>query len=577
MAGIQEYLNKIKNAVYGREVRQAIHDGIEQCYKDGRAGAVDLVARAGIAEFTALQDGSTTGDAELTNIRVDADGKQYAQAGEAVRGQISEVFSNVKNRLDGMVYDDISYTIVQGAYVDRNTGDFVTYSGWDRTDYIEVDPTVDVFVESTANMNYCAAYDASKRYVRSLNIASGLNHLYINGDEKYIALSTTTGKLAKIRVWKTNMRKIDKSTSTSGDLSNNLLNTSWRLGTLNADGAYERSWQRLVSDYIELPYKGAGHIIEYSSTWLVLIAEYDENKNLVYMPSYVPATTNTRVFSPTTKYIRMVAYDNADSQASLYPSDIWSSGISVTIIGLPKHLKVMSYNLGHYAYGTGMGLPANIYDEKLMHYRKFFGDNLPDICGFQEFDSRMDEENTVWARDALWSHYYPHSTITGSQTALFTREFHSWRETKQLSTGRYYTEATINGIYIITVHPSVGADKANVRITECQEVIDIVKQYDRYIIFGDFNCEPNEEDSLFKLFSDEGMNLANCGFFGKFYTWSSRRADFDDYDNPQGTLWYIDNVITSPNINIVNAYPIPSAYSYLSSDHIPMVAELDIQ
>lgn len=36
MAGIQEYLDLIKNAIYGKDVRQAIHDGILQCYLDAR-------------------------------------------------------------------------------------------------------------------------------------------------------------------------------------------------------------------------------------------------------------------------------------------------------------------------------------------------------------------------------------------------------------------------------------------------------------------------------------------------------------------------------------------------------------
>lgn len=46
MAGIQEYLDKIKNAVYGREVRQAIHDAIQTCYDEGSAGSTDLTARS---------------------------------------------------------------------------------------------------------------------------------------------------------------------------------------------------------------------------------------------------------------------------------------------------------------------------------------------------------------------------------------------------------------------------------------------------------------------------------------------------------------------------------------------------
>lgn len=93
MADITELLRNIRTKIYGKDVRQAIHDAIQQCYLDGKVGAIDMVARNQISNLVA-ENNNTSGNSELTDIRVGADGTKYPSAGEAVRTQIKNISSN---------------------------------------------------------------------------------------------------------------------------------------------------------------------------------------------------------------------------------------------------------------------------------------------------------------------------------------------------------------------------------------------------------------------------------------------------------------------------------------------------
>lgn len=74
------------------------------------------VERARIDQFTKLEEGSTTGDAELQDIRVGADGKTYESAGTAVRAQISNITDKLnKKTLTDNLFD--SSELIAGYYV----------------------------------------------------------------------------------------------------------------------------------------------------------------------------------------------------------------------------------------------------------------------------------------------------------------------------------------------------------------------------------------------------------------------------------------------------------------------------
>lgn len=82
-------------------------------------------ANARIDEFTRLDDGSTTGDAELQDIRVGYDSTTYNTAGNAVRGQISDIHTALSLLSGDGFYSSTDSTRLRTVPVSANAGDLI--------------------------------------------------------------------------------------------------------------------------------------------------------------------------------------------------------------------------------------------------------------------------------------------------------------------------------------------------------------------------------------------------------------------------------------------------------------------
>jgi len=143
MSNIETNLAKIKTAVYGEEVRDAIHDAIHDCYEDGKAGDIDLVAREEIADvnnrISNIIAQSGTSDTEVVDARTDADGNAYT----TLKDRLDTESTDLKSTLSDLGPDTTLTTAGMAADAkavgDKINGAVHRYNWYDPSDtYLQV-------------------------------------------------------------------------------------------------------------------------------------------------------------------------------------------------------------------------------------------------------------------------------------------------------------------------------------------------------------------------------------------------------------------------------------------------------
>lgn len=123
MASIAEWIQRIKTAIYGEEVRGAIWQSLQAMNDELTSADVTQIPK-NKQDIEGLKTDVTNlkaSDTEMKDIRVGADGTQYETAGKAVRTQISDLKADLSINNASAIFADGYFLTTVGSVVDINS------------------------------------------------------------------------------------------------------------------------------------------------------------------------------------------------------------------------------------------------------------------------------------------------------------------------------------------------------------------------------------------------------------------------------------------------------------------------
>ncbi len=248
-------------------------------------------------------------------------------------------------------------------------------------------------------------------------------------------------------------------------------------------------------------------------------------------------------------------------------------------------LKVMTYNVGQWYYGSGDNVPANEDEFFYALQNGMIQQDDPDVLCLQEYWKVFSKTGRTAL--SMLQQYFPYIHEEGGNSGYFGRCICSKYpisnytiRTYTAESSRYYDSCivTVHGVPITFVNTHLATTQAN-RDLENPELIAYVQSLSRFVLCGDFNTEiiyntASVEDERYienvKPYLDAGLNSANFippHFLMTCINWVN------------GNHLCLDNIYTSAGITVDSAYVDDAKLDALPEnrvDHMPLIAELTI-
>lgn len=341
---------------------------------------------------------------------------------------------------------------------------------------------------------------------------------------------------------------------------------NFHYGSINSSGTIISNTTRIYSDKIIRGNVDNVKIYPTSDIFDIRVCQYKSDDT--YISTSTAAAGNQSIsLNANCGYIRLVAQLHSNPGNNITPDLIYNAiyAIHINPKSDPVHVKVCSYNVGHYNMGFAPDADTD-WDDVTTKYRKFFSNLNADILGICEDQTTYGDFNSG---TAIYDYLYPYQKNSTNWTCLKSRYqiIEAGEGTFVASNRKYvYGYININGkkIFIMTLH--FGLYKS-VRDDEYTELLAILSDKEYFIVFGDFNAGTNGEgdETEYNPLISAGYHLSNNGYLGLFNT----------YVNTNNR--YLDNIVTSNNIIIANTFvAADNAGTGLTSDHLPIVSELII-